>query len=54
MAIAGQEKEYDICVVWDAAPGPVIASDSTVPAGYLLEDVKSMDYVSAVSHALRQ
>lgn len=54
MAIAGQEKEYDICVVWDAAPGPVIASDSTVPAGYLLEDVKSRDYVSSVSHALRQ
>ncbi len=54
MAIAGQEKEYDICVVWDAAPGPVIASDSTVPAGYLLEDIKSRDYVSSVFHALRQ
>lgn len=54
MAMSGQEKEYAICVVWDAAAGPVIASDSTVPAGYLLEDVKSRDYVSAVSHALRQ
>ena len=52
-AMAGQDKEYGICVVWDTALGPVIASDSAIPAGYLLEDVKSRDYVSAVSHALR-
>ena len=53
MAMAGQDKEYGICVVWDTTLGPVIASDSAIPAGYLLEDVKSRDYVSAVSHALR-
>lgn len=54
MAMAGQEQEYGVCVAWDMALGPVIASDSVVPAGYLLEDVKSRDYVSAVSHAMRQ
>ena len=54
MAMAGQDQEYGVCAVWDGAQGPVIASDSAVPAGYLLEDVKSRDYVSAVSHALRQ
>ncbi len=54
MAMDGQDREYAICVVWDTDLGPVIASDSASPAGYLLEDVKSRDYVSAVSHALRQ
>lgn len=54
MAMAGQEKEYDICVAWATDLGPVVASDSAAPAGYLLEDVKSRDYVSVVSHALRQ
>lgn len=54
MAMAGQEKEYAICVVWDTDFGPVIASDSAAPAGYLLEDVKSRDYVFIVSHVLRQ
>lgn len=53
-ALAGQDQEYGICVAWDTDLGPVIASDSAVPAGYLLEDIKSRDYVSAVSHALRQ
>ena len=47
------EREYAVCVVWDTENGPVIASDSGVPDGYLLEDVKSRGYFSAVSQVLR-
>lgn len=54
MATAGQDQEYGICAAWDTSLGPVIASDSVVPAGYLLEDIKSRDYVSAVSQVLNQ
>ena len=53
-ALAGHESEYDVCVIWDAEYGPVIAAGSAVPAGYLLEDVKSREYVSVVSQVLRQ
>lgn len=52
-ATDGQEQEYAVCVVWDAENGPVIAADSAVPEGYLLEDVKSRGYFSAISQALR-
>lgn len=53
-AMAGDKKEYDICVVWDGERGPVIASGSAAPEGYLLEDVKSREYFSVVSRVLRQ
>lgn len=52
-AMADRGQEYGLCVVWDTDQGPVIASDSGVPAGYLLEDVKSREYCSAVSQVLR-
>lgn len=52
--MSGHGKEYDACVVWDTEYGPVIASDDTVPEGYLLEDVKSRGYLSVVSRVLRQ
>lgn len=52
-AADGGEQEYAVCVVWDTENGPVIASDSAVPDGYLLEDVKSRGYFSAVSQVLR-
>lgn len=52
MASAGHENEYAVCVVWNTQYGPVIASDSSIPAGYLLEDVKSREFFSAVSHVL--
>jgi len=54
MAMAGHEKEYEVCVVWDTGDGPVIASDSSFPEGYLLEDVRSREYFSVVSRVLRQ
>jgi len=54
MALAGHEKEYEVCVVWNTGYGPVIASDSAFPTGYLLEDVKSRGYLSVVSRVLRQ
>ncbi len=47
------EQEYAVCVIWDTENGPIIASDSAVPDGYLLEDVKSRGYFSAVSQVLR-
>ncbi len=50
----GEENEYGVCVAWDTGLGPVVASDSLVPAGYLLEDVKSRGFVAAVSRAMRQ
>lgn len=53
-AMAGHEKEYDVCVSWDTGAGPVIAAGSAFPEGYLLEDVESRKYVSVVSRALRQ
>ena len=52
MAMAERGEEYALCVVWDTDQGPVIASDSSVPAGYLLEDVKSREYHTAVSQVL--
>jgi len=54
MAMAGHEREYAVCVSWDTENGPVIASDSSFPEGYLLEDVKPREYVSVVSQALRE
>ncbi len=54
VAMAGHEKEYDVCVLWDTEYGPVIASDSDVPEGYLLEDVASREYFRIVTQALRQ
>ncbi len=54
MTLAGHEKEYTVCAVWDTGDGPVIASDSSFPGGYLLEDVKSRGYLSVVSRVLRQ
>lgn len=52
-AMAGQEREYAVCVVWNTENGPIIASDDAVPDGYLLEDVKSRGYFSAISQVLR-
>lgn len=52
-AAEGGEQAYAVCAVWDTENGPVIASDSAVPEGYLLEDVKSRDYVAALSQVLR-
>lgn len=52
-AMAGREQEYTVCVVWNTENGPVIASDNTIPDGYLLEDVKSRGYFSALSRVLR-
>ncbi|MDE6589227.1 MAG: hypothetical protein K2K53_02535, partial [Oscillospiraceae bacterium] len=52
-AMAGQEREYAVCVAWDTGNGPVIAADNAVPDGYLLEDVKSRGYFSAISQVLR-
>lgn len=54
MAMAGHESGYRVCVSWDSERGPVIASSSTIPAGYLLEDVESREYVSVVSQVLLQ
>ena len=48
----GMTDEYRVCVSWDSQRGPVIASSSTIPAGYLLEDVESREYVSVVSQVL--
>jgi len=53
MAMTGHEKEYEVCVIWDTGDGPVIASDSAFPEGYLLEDVKPREYSSVVLRALR-
>ena len=53
-AMAGHEKEYDVCVLWDTEYGPVIASGSAFPEGYLLEDVASREYLRVVTQALRQ
>lgn len=53
-AMAGHEKEYDVCVLWDTGYGPVIASDSDFPEGYLLEDVASREYLRIVTQALHQ
>lgn len=53
-AMAGRAKEYDTCVIWDTEYGPVIATDDTFPEGYLLEDVKSREYLSVVSRAIDQ
>lgn len=52
-AVEGRGQEYAVCVVWNTESGPIIASDSAVPDGYLLEDVKSRGYFSAISQALR-
>lgn len=48
------EKEYDVCVLWETEYGPVIVSNSAIPAGYQLEDVVSREYLSVVSRAIRQ
>lgn len=53
-AMAGQEKEYGVCVLWDTEYGPVTASGSAFPAGYLLGDVASREYLHIVSRVLRQ
>ena len=54
MAMGGYGSEYEAGVYWDTGYGPVIASDSALPEGYLLEDVRSREYVSVVSQVLRQ
>ncbi len=53
-AMAGQENKYDVCVIWNTGYGPVIASGSAIPEGYLLEDVRSREYWYVVSRVLRQ
>lgn len=53
-AMAGYEREYDVCVIWNAAHGPVVAWGSAAPEGYLLEDVKSREYFTVVSRLFRQ
>lgn len=53
-AMARQMKEYDVYVLWETEYGPVIAFNSAVPAGYLLEDVESREYFSIVAQAMRQ
>lgn len=53
MAMGGYGKEYDAGVYQDTGYGPVILSDSAIPEGYLLEDVKSREYVSVISQVLR-
>lgn len=52
-AMDGREQEYAVCVVWNTENGPIIASDDAIPDGYLLEDVKSSGYFSAISQVLR-
>lgn len=54
MAMTGHEAEYDVCVVRAGRYGPVIASGSGIPEGYLLEDMKSREYFSVVSRVLDQ
>lgn len=53
-AMAGHERKYNVCVIWETEYGPVIASNSDFPEGYLLEDVESREYLTVVSQVLSQ
>lgn len=53
-AMAGQKTDYQACVIWDTEQGPIVASASGFPDGYLLEDVASREYLRTVSRVLRQ
>lgn len=51
-ALEGQQKEYLVSVIWDIPEGLVIGYDPQIPAGYLVEDVKSRSYLEIVQKVL--
>lgn len=53
-ALAKDGKTYTLRVIWQTPNGPAIGYDDTIPAGYLLEDVETRNYVSAVNGAFHE
>lgn len=49
-----EEKGYEISVLWRTPEGTAIGYDMHVPAGYLIEDVKSDEFLSITSRMLTQ
>lgn len=50
-ALTEEGKTYTLRVIWKTPNGPAIGYDDTMPPGYLLEDVETHNYLSAVNDA---
>lgn len=50
-ALTKDGKTYTLRVIWQTPDGPAIGYDDTMPAGYLLEDVETHNYLSAINAA---
>lgn len=50
--LSGEGKEYTLRVLWQTPDGPAIGYDDTIPAGYLVEDVETHNYLLAVEDVM--
>lgn len=49
VSIVEDKKDFSINVIWDTPDGPIIGYDESIPNGYLVSDVKSGGYLTAVT-----